>query len=642
MKRNFVTYFFFLFILEFLFHIACFNSINIYNLIIIFFLTLTFSILFTIFNNIIAKYSVSHIIIKLILFIITFCFCAELIYFKIYESFFSINGLFFISAIKDGYDKVLLTIFQNIGYVLLLWLPFVLIFFKFPLSSEKLTREDIIVFSMIFTLSIAYTSISIMFIDKDKDYSNYNLLFNVNMPVLNVKSFGLMFSSTVSIERKIFGFSVKAKQNEDILSNKKTSLSDNVDIKYNEENIDFDSLINNETNATVKSIHEYFKSQSPTEKNSFTGMFENKNVIFIIAESLDEIAVDKDLTPTLYKLKNEGIVFNNYFSPKYPASTADGQYMLEWATLPIIGEDYSLIDMVYNDNPYLLPRILKNNNYKTYAYHNYSGNYNRRKKYYSTLNFDGVKYCGEGINTRCEHFHASDLDMFDQTIDDYINMDKFYAYYITLSGHGSYDDTNYIAKNHLDRLNGYDYPSALKYYMAANIDFDLAMEKLMTKLKDSGKLDDTVIIISSDHSPYYLTNQQVNIRSNIDRMNEIDRNRGILIIYNSDLKKQYKIDKYAMNIDVLPTVLNMLNLKYDSRIMIGKDIMAPNNEGLVIFPNRSWVNNRGYYDSSSGKFNNYEENIDDKYINKINQDVNDKFQVSVNMQYNNYYKYIFK
>ena len=123
------------------------------------------------------------------------------------------------------------------------------------------------------------------------------------------------------------------------------------------------------------------------------------------AESFDEIAIHEELTPTLYKLKNEGIKFNNYFSPKYPASTADGQYMLEWGLLPIIGEDYSLIDMVYNTNPYLLPRMLKNKGYSTYAYHNYVGYYNHRSSYFSTLDFDGVRYCNDGISTVCENFH---------------------------------------------------------------------------------------------------------------------------------------------------------------------------------------------------------------------------------------------
>ena len=341
-------------------------------------------------------------------------------------------------------------------------------------------------------------------------------------------------------------------------------------------------------------------------------------------------------------MKNEGIIFNNYFAPKYPASTADGEYMLEWATLPIIGENYSLIDMVYNVNPYILPRVLKQYNYKTYVYHDYSGYYNRRHSYFDTLNFDGYRYCGEGIETRCEFFHGSDMDMMDQTIDDFISQDKFYAYYITLSGHGSYDQSNFVAQKHLSKVSSLPYTSQIKYYLAANIDFDLAMNKLITKLEENNKLDDTVIIISSDHSPYYLSNKEVNSVSKIDRDNKFDRNRGSLIIYNSGYKGNDVIEKYAMNIDVLPTVLNMLNIPYDSRIIIGKDIMANNNEGLVIFPDRSWVNEFGSFDNSSNKFTGYKENIDEKYIEKMNNEVNQKYNISTTMQYNDYYKYIFQ
>lgn len=96
-----------------------------------------------------------------------------------------------------------------------------------------------------------------------------------------------------------------------------------------------------------------------------------------------------------------------------------------------------------------------------------------------------------------------------------------------------------------------------------------------------------------------------------------------------------------MNIDVLPTVLNMLGIEYDSRLIIGKDIMASNNEGVVIFPDRSWINSKGAYDINSGMFVPFVDSIDDKYISKINQEVYDKFKVSTNLQYTDYYKYIF-
>lgn len=642
MQKTFFRYIYFLLFIELIFHIACFKGITISGLLFNLFITIIFSAVFTIASSLTKSEKINTNIMRVICIIVAVVYSAELIYFSIYESFFSFNGIQYVEAIKDGFDKILLTILQNIFFIGLLMGPTIFFVIKMP-KVKRITKTDLGIMAVFSIVCISYTFVSIEFINKDAANSLYKLVHSKNLPIQNVKKMGLLASTSLSVERKLFGFNPKITEEEDILTNKKTVLSNTKSSKYNiDENIDFDTLMKNETNGTINYLHNYFNNQQPTEQNEYTGIFKDKNVIFILAESLDEIAINKEVTPTLYKLKTEGIVFNNYFSPKYPASTADGQYMLEWATLPIIGEYYSLIDMVYNTNPYLLPRQLKQRGYKTYVFHNYTGYFNKRNSYFATLNFDGHRYCGDGFNMRCENFHGSDMEMMDQSIDDYINQDKFYTYYITLSGHGSYDASNFISTKHLDKVSNLSYSAPMKYYLAANIDFDLAMNTLITRLEQANKLDDTVIIISSDHTPYYLSNDEVNSASNIERNNKFDRNRGSLIIYNSDYKSDKQINKYAMNIDVLPTVLNMLGIKYDSRLMIGKDIMAPNNEGVVILPDRSWVTEKGSYDVDTSRFNNYTKRLDDKYITKMTNEVNEKYDVSVSMQYNDYYKYIFK
>ncbi len=625
---------------ELIFHVVCFRALSVSFVFFALFFSVIYAVVSTFLVCIFRKEKIRLFIFRILLLFIAIIFVAELVYYQIYNSVFSFSAIVFVGALKDGYDKIILTIFKNLYFIVLLFLPFIFSF-KEPIKKFSINRMEVLFLIILMFISFGYNEFAISYFGRDNQYSYYNLMNKIDAPYLNLKSFGLNTTLSLSIKRKLTNFTPKDIMDENVYANKRTSLDDSLVLAYNDTDIDFSGLYDATSDPTVKELHKYFMQQTPTAKNEFTGIFSGKNVIFVIAESFDEVAIDKDLTPTLYKLKNEGIIFNNYFSPKYPASTADGQYMLEWGTLPIIGEDYSLIDMVYNSNPYLLPRLLKKMNYSTYAYHNYFGYYNYRKKYFSTLNFNTTRYCQDGFNMYCDRFHGSDMDMMEQSIGDFINQERFFAYYITLSGHGSYDDSNFVATKHLSKLNGYDYPSQLKYYLAANIDFDLAMEKLVSSLKEANKLDDTVIIISSDHSPYYLTDQQINIRSAIQRDNSFDRNRGSLIIYNSTLKRHSSIDKYAMNIDVLPTVLNMLGIEYDSRLIIGKDIMASNNEGVVIFPDRSWINSKGAYDINSGMFVPFVDSIDDKYISKINQEVYDKFKVSTNLQYTDYYKYIF-
>ena len=77
--------------------------------------------------------------------------------------------------------------------------------------------------------------------------------------------------------------------------------------------IDFDSLESD--NQAIIDLNNYFKNQAPTYTNEYTGMFKGKNLIYIMAESFDGYFVDKELTPTLYKMIHDGFYFKNYYTP---------------------------------------------------------------------------------------------------------------------------------------------------------------------------------------------------------------------------------------------------------------------------------------------------------------------------------------
>ena len=73
-------------------------------------------------------------------------------------------------------------------------------------------------------------------------------------------------------------------------------------------------MIANETDETIKTMHEYFKNVTPTKHNDHTGLFKGKNLIWILAESFDGIAIDKDITPNLYRMVTEGYNFTNFYT----------------------------------------------------------------------------------------------------------------------------------------------------------------------------------------------------------------------------------------------------------------------------------------------------------------------------------------
>ena len=132
------------------------------------------------------------------------------------------------------------------------------------------------------------------------------------------------------------------------------------------------------TKRDVKAIDQYFEDHHKTiGTHENIGLFEGKNLIFILAESYDEIALDPLLTPYLYRLKTEGIDFQNHFTPVFQRTTSDTEFIFNTSLIPSI-EDGPTVT-VFRENSYQesLANLFKNSGYLTQAFH---GNY---KEFYA-------------------------------------------------------------------------------------------------------------------------------------------------------------------------------------------------------------------------------------------------------------------
>ncbi len=177
----------------------------------------------------------------------------------------------------------------------------------------------------------------------------------------------------------------------------------------------------------------------------------------------------------------------------------------------------------------------------------------------------------------------------------------------------------------------------IKAYMASQVEFDRSLEILLDNLEKDGILDDTVIVVSADHYPYGLTNKD--IAGYVDWMKDenFDLYRNNLILYNSELSK-IEVNKYTSSLDVLPTLLNLFGIEYDSRLLIGRDIFS-DAEDLVIFNNKSWITDKGRYNYLKKKFEPFEGvSVSDDYVNEINEMVKLKFQMSKLLISKDYYR----
>jgi phosphoglycerol transferase MdoB-like AlkP superfamily enzyme len=196
-----------------------------------------------------------------------------------------------------------------------------------------------------------------------------------------------------------------------------------------------------------------------------------------------------------------------------------------------------------------------------------------------------------------------------------------------------------MAKKNKKYVEHLDYNENVQAYLATQIELDRAMELLLKKLEESGKLDDTVIVLTADHFPYNLNINDINALSTYKRDVMIEANSNNLIIYNSKMKS-VTVDKVGMSIDVLPTVFNLFGMEYDSRIIMGKDILSTST-GIAIFKDKSWVTNKGTYYASKGEFVG-DDDVTDEYIDNINNIVNNRTAISRMIVANDYYRDILK
>ena len=528
---------------------------------------------------------------------------------------------------------------MNIWYIfLIILLPLLLvcIFSKKIFNYKRGSYTKILVYMIIINLFI----IGIIYrVKYDKGIYSLDILFNrTHAPMLTINKTGLLSMEALDLYRYSFGFDehpIEEEEEETVPE----EVVEEKEVEYNKLDIDFDKLAGSTSNKNLKNIDNYFKSVQPTEKNEYTGMFKGKNVIMITAEAFDPIALDPVLTPTLYMMANNAFVFKNYYQPLYPVSTSDGEYQNLTSLVPKEGV-WSFYKSAKNKMSYTYGNMFKNNGYTTYGFHNHTYNYYSRDKSHPNAGFTYIG-CRNGLEKKmnCKHWPNSDYEMIQATTDYYFSKEPFATYYLTVSGHLNYNFYgNSMANRNKSYVKDLKYSDAVKAYLATHIELEKAMKELLTRLEKANKLDDTLIVIAPDHYPYGLTKKQLNERSSTDRSDKFENYHSVLIMYNPNIEKT-EITKVCSSLDVMPTLYNLFGLPYDSRVIMGRDIFSEQ-EHVVILSDRSWVTDKGTYNSVNGKFKAFNnEQVDNEYISKINSIVKNRYSMSTLILDNDYYRH---
>ena len=533
---------------------------------------------------------------------------SQTVYYHLFKTFLTLFSLTKMAMVAGAFGDM------AVGEILLNWFPILMM--SIPVVLALLLRTKLCPQQPLLSqarlrwaalaLLVQLLSMGLVLLCGNGVLSLRYIYFQAAAPILEVQNFGMMTETQLEIRRVLFGIEPvdqilpkhDVRQTGPILKSE-TALGESEPAVHTLE-IDFEALkARDADNPELVDMHDYFSKVKPTAENEWTGRFQGKNLIWIVAEAFSEKMLDPERTPTLWKLSHEGIICDNFYTPLWGVSTSDGEYVTTTGLIPKPGV-WSYSESSDNYMPFGFGNQFQKLGYRTLAYHDYLYTYYDRNLSHPNM---GYEYYGIGNGLELEQVQPpSDREMMEEIVPQFVNEDQFMVYILTVSGHLNYTrEENAQADRHYDEVADLPYSEAVKCYLASQMELELAMESLMDQLEAAGKLDDTVIVLSADHYPYGLTDEEYSelFGHAVDPVFEIYENT--LILWSADLEEPVHVDKYCSSLDVMPTLANLFGLEYDSRLMAGRDILS-DEPGLVIFSNYSFLTDTGAYDSTTDTF----------------------------------------
>lgn len=566
--------------------------------------------------------------------------------------YISINTSSQLGAVKE-YVSDYIASFNGIFYIITIPLVLLIIYKileKFILKDKKLNiytkKEDniariIALVFLVFFSGFYYASLSLRFMQNEIQLVKTKTLFkNPSNPNIAVNQFGVEMFGILDIKTALFP--VNETSNEVKFVSKNNGNTEITDYTRTVDDTAWQNLNNNEANIDYKTLNNYFMSRNITDKNEYTGMFEGKNLIVIMMESVNNILLDENIYPNFAKLYKNGWYWENAYSPRNSCSTGNNEMT---GMISLYSIYRTCTANVYMNNKYeeSIFGLFNNKGYTTTSYHDYTEKYYYRSTIHKNMGsskYYGVSDLGISYNNEYKEW-PSDVLLMDKSSEIFTQNSPFMAWITTVSPHQPYYTDSELSKIYYDSFDNTGYPSNVKRYMSKLKVLDDSLGELLKILEEKGILDDTVIVLYADHYPYGLTNSDISkvLGDGINKYNEVDRTP--FVIYNSKMTpKTYS--EYTSYVNVLPTVANLFNLDYDPRLYMGTDLLSSSYQNRVVFADGSWQTPVGFYYASTGRMSYFN---DDRYTNdeivNINTDVDNMIKYSNLAIKTNYFEHLF-
>ena len=576
----------------------------------------------------------------------TFLYGSQMVYCFIFGTPYSVSQMGLgAGAVSQFYREMLSTMQENWTWIAGLLLPLVILFFV--TAKRWIQRPGAV--SRIVVLLLAIGAIPAVWLDIYRGGTNmfsdyYFFTSSKSTTAQTMERFGVPMTFVLELTRpEDTGSSMEVPV--EMLSDEAASQQTDEPVRYNVLPVDFDALNATTEDKKLIALNNYFSQLPGTNQNAYTGMLKDYNLIFLCAESFSPAAVDPVYTPTLYKMIHEGFVFENYYST-FPNTTTDGEYTLTQGLYPDSTKDKyssSMMASSKNDLPFALGNFFAREfGVKSWGYHNNVGSYYHRDLSHPNMGYE-MKFNRDGM-TFSGYWPTSDLEMMEQSVDDYIHEPQFHAYYMTFSGHYQYNPKdNGVVRKHYSTMEGGPWTKLnQKGYVACHIELDKALEYLLNRLEEAGIADKTAIVMASDHTPYGLPKDQYfeMIGQQEDFFGWYKSN---LMFWVGGMEEPVVVEEYCSTADVLPTILNLWGFPYDSRLYPGTDVFSDGVHAAVLI-DHSFLTDKVWFNSNTGEIRYLvpQEEIPENYVESMNQLIASRFEFSAEILRNNYYQHFFQ
>jgi len=347
-------------------------------------------------------------------------------------------------------------------------------------------------------------------------------------------------------------------------------------------------------------IDSFFAARGEKKANTMTGVFQGKNVILVLMESMDDFALGEH-TPTINRLMAEGINFTNFYTPGYGGvRTFNSEFCGNTGSFLTTSGGYAF-DYITNDYRQSLANVLRSDGYSAKVYHYNTPDFYSRGVFSPAMGYEEYVCYEDYVTEHTEDDLYSDLFLFDYeaVADDFFRDGPKLNFIITRSAHLSYKYNEVLSYYALKQYPGFrgmtgDEELDCMYVKAKLVDDMFA--RLLQELEARDELENTVIVAYTDHYAYGFKNEELMLnQSGVEDVLLLEKTPCFIW---SAGGPALEVEKTLNTADLLPTVLNLLgvNSPYE---YIGQDAFDDRYTGYALFPNGSWVCDGVAYSAAS-------------------------------------------